>query len=163
MTESIVIACISLVVAVILLYALLPGFNTLANKELPFTYILQPNVLLSLIGIVVFVGIVGGSYPAFYLSGFNPVNVLKGKLAAKGGSVIFRKVLVVFQFGISIFMLICTLLVFEQLSYIRNKDLGFDKARVVRLDLNDNAMREKSSVLVERLKQIPIVTKCWNG
>jgi putative ABC transport system permease protein len=107
---------------------------------------------------VIFVGIVGGSYPAFYLSGFNPVNVLKGKLSARGGSVIFRKMLVVFQFGISIFMLICTLLVFEQLNFIRNKDLGFDKARVIRLDLNDDAMRSKSSVLVERLKQIPIVT-----
>ena len=158
MTESIVIASISLVVAVVLLYALLPGFNTLANKELPFTYVLQPKVLLSLVGIVVFVGIVGGSYPAFYLSGFNPVNVLKGKLSARSGSVIFRKVLVVFQFGISIFMLICTLLVFEQLNFIRNKDLGFDKTRVIRLDLNDSEMRSKSSVLVERLKQIPIVT-----
>jgi putative ABC transport system permease protein len=158
MTESIVIACISLVVAIILIYALLPGFNTLANKELPFAYVLQPTVLFSLIGIVIFVGIVGGSYPAFYLSGFNPVSVLKGKMATKGGSVIFRKVLVVFQFGISIFMLICTMLVFEQLKYIRNKDLGFDKTRVIRLDLSEKEMRDKSSVLVERLKQIPIVT-----
>ncbi len=158
MTESIVIACISLVVAVILIYALLPGFNTLANKELPFSYVLQPTVLFSLIGIVIFVGIVGGSYPAFYLSGFNPVSVLKGKMATRGGSVIFRKVLVVFQFGISIFMLICTMLVFEQLKYIRNKDLGFDKARVIRLDLSEKEMRDKSSVLAERLKQIPIVT-----
>ena len=158
MTESIVIACISLVVAVILIYALLPGFNTLANKELPFSYVLQPTVLFSLIGIVIFVGIVGGSYPAFYLSGFNPVSVLKGKMASRGGSVIFRKVLVVFQFGISIFMLICTMLVFEQLKYIRNKDLGFDKARVIRLDLSEKELRDKSSVLAERLKQIPIVT-----
>jgi len=158
MTESIVIACISLVFAVVLIYALLPGFNTLANKELPFSYVLQLMVLFSLIGIVIFVGIVGGSYPAFYLSGFNPVSVLKGKMAARGGSVIFRKVLVVFQFGISIFMLICTMLVFEQLKYIRNKDLGFDKARVIRLDLSEKEMRDKSSVLAERLKQIPIVT-----
>jgi putative ABC transport system permease protein len=158
MTESIVIACISLVAAVILIYALLPGFNTLANKELPFSYVLQPVVLFSLIGVVIFVGIVGGSYPAIYLSGFNPVNVLKGKIASRGGSVIFRKVLVVFQFGISIFMLVCTMLVFEQLKYIRNKDLGFDKARVIRLDLSEREMRSKASVLEDRLKQIPIVT-----
>jgi putative ABC transport system permease protein len=77
-----------------------------------------------LVGIVVFVGIIGGSYPAFYLSGFNPVNVLKGKTCVKGGSVVFRKILVVKQFAISIFMLISTLIVYNQLQYIRNKDLG---------------------------------------
>lgn len=156
-TESLVIALIALVVSMILIYALLPGFNTLSSKELPFSYILQPTVMVSLIGIIFFVGIVGGSYPAFYLSGFNPVSVLKGKLAAKGGSVIFRKVLVVAQFSISIFMLISTLIVFDQLQYIRDKDLGFDKARVVRLELSDRDMRAKSQVLLERLKQIPEV------
>lgn len=154
-TESLVIAWIALGVSMILIYGLLPGFNTLANKELPFSYILQPTVLLSLLGIILFVGVVGGSYPAFYLSGFNPVNVLKGKLAAKGGSVIFRKALVIAQFSISIFMLISTLIVFDQLQYIRNKDLGFDKARVIRLDLSERDMQANARVLAERLKQSP--------
>lgn len=153
MTESLVTACIALVLSMLLIYALLPGFNTLANKELPFSYILQPTVLFSLFGVIVFVGIVGGSYPAFYLSGFNPVSVLKGKLAAKGGSVLFRKMLVIAQFSISIFMLISTLIVYNQLQYIRNKDLGFDKSRVIRLNLSEQAMRDKGQVLVDRLKQ----------
>jgi len=157
-TESLVIACIALGVSMILIYGLLPGFNTLANKELPFAYILQPAVLSSLLGVILFVGVVGGSYPAFYLSGFNPVNVLKGKLAAKGGSVIFRKVLVIAQFSISIFMLISTLIVFDQLQYIRNKDLGFDKTRVIRLNLSERDMQAKAQVLAERLKQSPEVT-----
>jgi len=152
-TESLVIACIALVVSMILIYALLPGFNTLANKELQFSYILQQNVLFALLGIIFFVGVVGGSYPAFYLSGFNPVNVLKGRLAARGGSVIFRKALVITQFAISIFMLISTLIVFDQLQYIRNKDLGFDKSRVIRLDLSGRELREKSKVLLDRLKK----------
>ena len=69
----------------------------------------------------------------------------------------FRRVLVVFQFGISIFMLIATLIVFNQLQYMRNKDLGFDKERVVRLELNEQALREKSQGLVDRLKQTPEV------
>jgi putative ABC transport system permease protein len=154
LTESVVIALISLVVSLVLIYALLPGFNFMANKELPFSYVLQTPIILSLIGVVLFVGVVGGSYPAFYLSGFNPVTVLKGKLASKGGTVIFRKVLVVLQFAISIFMLISTLLVFDQLQFLRNKDLGFDKERVVRLELNENELREKSQVLVDRLKQV---------
>ncbi|HTF16693.1 MAG TPA: FtsX-like permease family protein [Chryseolinea sp.] len=153
-TESLIIACLALVVSMILIYALLPGFNTLANKELPFGYILQPAVLFSLIGIVLFVGVIGGSYPAFYLSGFNPVSVLKGKLASRGGTVIFRKGLVVTQFAISIFMLISTLIVFDQLQYIRNKDLGFDKSRIVRIEMTEQDIRAKENVIVERLKQI---------
>ena len=104
-TESVMITFIALAVSIMLIYALLPGFNQLANKELPFGYILQTPVLFSLLGVVLFAGIIGGSYPAFYLSGFNPVNVLKGKLAYRGGSVMFRKVLVVLQFSISIFIL----------------------------------------------------------
>ncbi|MDH4091996.1 MAG: ABC transporter permease [Cyclobacteriaceae bacterium] len=151
--ESLVIACIALIVSLVLIYALLPGFNTLANKALPFSYLLHPEVLFSLVGIILFIGVVGGSYPAFYLSGFNPVNVLKGKLAARGGSVIFRKALVIAQFSISIFMLISTLIVFDQLQFIRNKDLGFDKAQVIRLDLSERELQEKSNVLKERLKQ----------
>ena len=137
-TESVVMALLALAISLILIYVLLPGFNTLANKQLPYSYILQPTVLFSLIGMMLFIGIVGGSYPAFYLSSFNPVQVLKGKLATKGGSVVFRKVLVVLQFGISIFMLISTLVVYDQLQYMRNKDLGFDKEHVVRLNLNVN-------------------------
>jgi putative ABC transport system permease protein len=152
-TESVVIALISLVVSLALIYLLLPAFNSLSNKEMPFSYVLQAPVLLSLIGIMIFVGVVGGSYPAFYLSGFNPVNVLKGKLSAKGGSVLFRKSLVVAQFAISIFMLISTLIVFDQLEFLRNKDLGFNKKQVVRIDLSGRQLREKSKVLVEKIKQ----------
>jgi putative ABC transport system permease protein len=156
-TESVVLTFIALIVSVILIYALLPAFNSLANKHLPFDYVLQPKVILSLLGIVVFAGVVGGSYPAFYLSGFNPVSVLKGKLSARGGSVIFRRGLVILQFSISIFMLISTLVVFDQLSYLRNKDLGFDKERIVRLELSEREMRQKSDGLVQRLKQSPEV------
>jgi putative ABC transport system permease protein len=155
--ESIVMALIALVISLVLIYALLPAFNTLANKQLPFSYILQPKIILSLIGIMLFVGIVGGSYPALYLSGFNPVQVLKGKLAAKGGSVVFRKVLVVLQFGISIFMVISTMVVFNQLQYMRNKDLGFAKEHVVRLNLNERELRNKAQVLIDALRQTPEV------
>lgn len=153
-TESTVLAVAALVLSLVLIYALLPAFNELANKQLPFNHILQVPVLLSLVGIVVLVGVVGGSYPAFYLSGFNPVTVLKGKLAAKGGSVLLRKGLVVLQFGISVFMLISTLIVYNQLQYMRNKDLGFDKAHIVRLDLSRQTIAN-APVLVERLKQMP--------
>lgn len=152
-TESVVLTMIALILSVILIYALLPSFNGLANKHLPFFYILQAPVILTLLGVTIFSGVIGGSYPAFYLSGFNPVSVLKGKLATRGGSVIFRRILVVLQFSISIFMLISTLVVFDQLTYMRNKDLGFDKERVVKLTLSERGLRQKADVLVQRLKQ----------
>ncbi len=156
-TESVVLTLIALALSIILIYALLPAFNGLANKHLPFSYILQTPVILSLLGITLLVGVIGGSYPAFYLSSFNPVNVLKGKLSARGGSVYFRRALVVLQFSISIFMLISTLVVFDQLNYMRNKDLGFDKERVVKLTLSERELRQKSDALVQRLKQSPEV------
>ena len=152
-TESVVIALIALVASLVLIYALLPSFNDLSNKQLPFSYIWQTPVILSLLGVVVFVGIVGGSYPAFYLSGFNPVSVLKGKLSTKGGNAFFRKSLVVAQFSISIFMLISTLVVYDQLQYMRNKDLGFTKERVVRIALSSEDQVRKSDVLAERMRQ----------
>jgi putative ABC transport system permease protein len=114
---------------------------------------MQPLVIWSLLGIVIFAGVVGGSYPAFYLSGFNPVSVLKGKLASKGGTVVFRKVLVISQFAISIFMLISTLIVFDQLQFLRNKDLGFDKEQVVRLSFSGQDLQQKAQVFVDRLRQ----------
>lgn len=152
-TESLVLAFLAMVLSLLLIYTLLPIFNTLANKELPYDYVLQAPVLLSLIGIVLFVGVIGGSYPAFYLSSFNPVSVLKGKLSAKGGSVMFRKILVVTQFSISIFMLISTLIVYDQLQYLRNKDLGFDKARVLRIELSEQGMRENAHVFGDQLRR----------
>lgn len=157
-TESVVLALIALVVSLVLIYGLLPLFNQLSNKELPFTYVTQAPVMLSLVGVVIFVGIIGGSYPAFYLSGFNPVNVLKGKAAMKGGNALFRKFLVVVQFSISIFMLISTLVVFDQLQFMRDKDLGFSRERILRIDLPGDELFKKSSVIAERLRQTPGVT-----
>jgi putative ABC transport system permease protein len=156
-SESVVLALFSLLLSLILIYALLPVFNSLANKELPFGYVLQPAIIFSLLAIVVFVGVVGGSYPAFYLSGFNPVSVLKGKLASKGGNALFRKALVIIQFSISIFMLISTLVVYDQLQYIRNKDLGFSKSQVIRIELTNDEQINNAGVTAERMRQNALV------
>lgn len=153
-TESFVITLLAMAASMVLIYAFLPAFNTLSNKHLSYSYILQPAVFLSLLATVLLVGVVGGSYPAFYLSGFSPVAVLKGKLSTRGGTVVFRKILVVAQFAISIFMLISTLIVYDQLTYLRSKDLGFDKSHIVRFDLSEEAMIQKSPVLMERLRQV---------
>ena len=91
----------------------------------------QPATLLILVRHCYFCWVVGGSYPAFYLSKFNPVNILKGSLSKASGNVALRRVLVVIQFSISMIMLICTWVVYGQLKYLRNKDLGFNKDQVM--------------------------------
>jgi putative ABC transport system permease protein len=153
--ESIVVTIVALAISIALIYLLLPFFNTLSNKTITFSFLFQPRVVLSLIVIILFTGIAGGSYPAFYLSGFNPVNVLKGKISAKGGSALFRRSLVVVQFALSIFMLISTLLIFDQLQFLRTTDLGFVKEQMIRLEVTGKEQQEKVQVLVDRLRQAP--------
>lgn len=155
--ESVIMAAGSLAISLGVVYLLLPVFNTLANKQLPFAYLAQPGLMAAIGAIILFTGVVGGSYPAFYLSGFNPVQVLKGKLAARGGSALLRKSLVVVQFALSIFMLISTLVVYNQLTFLREKDLGFAKENVVRLNLGNRQMMQQAQSLVDRLKAMPQV------
>lgn len=157
--ESTMLTVFSVAISLLLIYLLLPYFNELANKQLPFNYLLQPKILVGLAIIVLIAGFVGGSYPAFYLSAFNPVNVLKGKASSRGGNAMFRRFLVVVQFSISIFMLISTLVVFDQLQFVREKDLGFDKSRIMKLTLNAEALQKHERVLVDELKQTPGIEK----
>jgi len=149
--ESVLITLMALAVSIVLICLLLPAFNTLANKHLSLAYLLQARVATGVVFIVLFIGVIGGSYPAFYLSGFNPVRVLKGKLATGGRSAGFRKALVVVQFTISIVMFISTLVVLDQLTFLRNKDLGFNKERVLRLPLT--GQEKLAGVLAERMRQ----------
>ncbi|HRP54863.1 ABC transporter permease [Agriterribacter sp.] len=129
--ESTLTAFFALLLSIGLIALFLPMFNTLAGKSISFGTLFRPDTIFILLAVVLFVGIVGGSYPAFYLSKFNPVNVLKGSLAKGSSNVSLRRALVVIQFSISMIMLICTLVVYGQLQYLRDKDLGFDKDRVM--------------------------------
>jgi putative ABC transport system permease protein len=131
LTESILLSLFSLVLALGIAVLLLPMFNQLAGKSL------QPDVLFSgrflpvLILLVLLVGCLAGSYPAFYLSSFQPIDVLKGKIAAGFKSSWLRSSLVVFQFFISIGLIVSTLVIYRQLHYIRNKEVGFNRDQVL--------------------------------
>lgn len=134
--ESTLTAFLALLLSIGLIALLLPLFNSLSGKEIPFTTLLEPGTFLILLAIVLFVGIVGGSYPGIYLSRFNPVHVLKGSLSKSSSNVMLRRVLVVVQFTISMIMLICTWVVYGQLKYLRTRDLGFNKEQVISLTAN---------------------------
>src|SRR5690606_11445265 len=136
--ESTMVAIFALILSMGLIALLLPTFNQLAGKFISFGSLLEPSTLLILLGLVVFVGLLGGSYPAFYLSKFNPVNILKGSLSKSSSNATLRRALVVVQFSISMIMLICTWVVYNQLQYLRNIDLGFDKEQVMNLAARSN-------------------------
>lgn len=133
-SEAMVISLISFVFAIVLTIIFIPFFNELASKELSIIQFLEPSYLLFSIGIMVAVGLFSGSYPAFYLSKFNPAEVLKGRVRLGMKSGALRSILVVFQFSISIIMMISTAVVFDQLSFIQNKKLGFNKDQVLMVE-----------------------------
>lgn len=133
-SESTLIAFTALIVGVIMVFFSFPFFNKVSGKSLDPSELYQPNVLLIMMLLVVIVGVVAGSYPAFFLSRFQPVKVLKGKIAMGAKSGYFRSILVTFQFAVSIFLIIGTLVVFKQLQYLQNKNLGFDKEQVILLE-----------------------------
>lgn len=138
LVESTLVAVFALLLSLGFIALLLPTFNELSGKFISFGSLMELNTLLILLGLVAFVGIVGGSYPAFYLSKFNPVNILKGSLSKSSSNATLRRSLVVIQFSISITMLICTWVVYSQLKYLRNKDLGFNKDQVMNIAVNTN-------------------------
>jgi putative ABC transport system permease protein len=133
--ESLLFVLIALMVALVLIKFALPLFNQLTGKPLELNRT-DLEFILSLAGIILFTGLFAGSYPALFLSAFQPADVLKGtsKIPSKG--IFFRKFLVIFQFSISVVIIICTTIVYSQLTFVRNKKLGFDKDNVIYLPLS---------------------------
>jgi putative ABC transport system permease protein len=148
LTESIMVTLAATVIAVFISLALLPLFNQMAAKELTVTSQLVMRLLPVLFAVILIIGFLAGSYPALFLSGFQPIDVLKGKLAAgfKGGRL--RSFLVVFQFAISIFLIIGTLVIYNQLKYIQSKDLGYNRNHVLIVwgPLGESAIAIKNEV-----------------
>jgi putative ABC transport system permease protein len=134
--ESILTAFVAVLLSFVLVVLLLPVFNLLSGKAFDIHTLIAPFNIFLVIGIGLFTGVIGGSYPAFYLSSFQPVSILKGALSKASGNVSLRRALVVLQFSISMIMLICTWIVYIQLSYLRKKDLGFDKNQLMTVIVN---------------------------
>jgi putative ABC transport system permease protein len=151
LSEAYLITFISIILAYIISFLVLPSFNVLADKNIDAQGLLSINFLVMMVIILFVVGALAGSYPAFYLSNFKPVETLKGKLnlGLKGGGL--RSFLVVLQFSVSIIMIIGTIIVFNQLSYIQNKKLGYSKDHVLMIHdpwmMGDKAESFKNEVI----------------
>jgi putative ABC transport system permease protein len=129
--ESLLLTCFAFLLSIILVFWTLPFLNKLSGKNLSFNLLSNPWLLPGLLLFALVTGLLAGSYPAFFLSSFKPVTVLKGKLASMGKTVSLRSGLVVFQFFISIVLIIGTIIVHKQLAFIQNEKLGYNKDQVL--------------------------------
>ncbi len=164
LSESLLTAFVAVLLSVILVMVLLSSFNTISGKAFTLQTLLQPFNIILLLGIGLFTGLVGGSYPAFYLSSFKPVSILKGALSKASGNVNLRRTLVVLQFSISMIMLICTWVVYTQLSYLGKKDLGFSKEQVMTVTVNTGEdERSKIHAMNNDFRSLPGVKAVGTG
>jgi len=170
LSESILFSLVAFACAILLVELLLPVINNMLGLQLKMHY--SGGLFLSLIGIAILTGIVSGSYPAFFLSSFNPATVLKGQLSLtlfnKWGarkdsngfsrSSTFRRILVVTQFSLSIIFIVCALVVYSQLSFIKKRDLGFNKEHIVHLRMRGELRQKYEAIKNELLKNSNILS-----
>ena len=164
LSESVIMAGFALVIALCIVFVLLPDFNQLSGKSLEFSLFTQPAVIGMVLLITLSVGVFSGSYPSFYLSSFIPMTVLRGTVSKAGKkSGFLRKVLVIIQFFIAILMIIGTIVVSSQLNFLRNTDLGFNKENLLVMEMQDSTFRSKAETFKNELLQNPDIISATNS
>jgi len=154
--ESLFVTALSTVIALVLVALLIPQFNFITGKQLSFHF--SANQLSVLFLIALITGTLSGSYPAFYLSGFKPLETLKGKLQGKLGELFIRKGLVIFQFIISLVLIVSVFIVYQQIEFAQTKPIGYSKENVVYFDMEGKIFENKKNFFDE-LRRVPGVVK----
>jgi len=154
-SESVLIVLISFILAIILFNLALPGFNELSGNNFTSDILLNGNYVIFLLAVILFVGFISGSYPALFLSRFKPISVLKGVFFSGSRRPVFRNIMVIVQFVISIFLIAGTLLIYQQLSYIQNRNLGIDKDNIAVIAMRDRSMLQGYKSLKAEMQNIP--------
>ena len=149
--ESVLVSCVSSVFAVLLVFLTLPSFRFLVARDIQIRWLSTPWIPLAVFGMVLFSGFFSGSYPAFLLSSLRPAVVIKGTVERKSRGVGLRNILVVFQFVVSVCLIIGTLVVWRQLRFVRTADIGYDREHVIVMPLRDEFTRKNGKVLGEKL------------
>ncbi len=156
--ESVFLSLVALALAVFLIFVFLPAFNSLANKNLHVSVLFTLENVFILLGIAVLTGVMAGLYPAFYLTAFEPVKVLKGSALSGPGKSVFRRAMAVLQFAISITLVIGTMVIFRQMDYLQDKPLGFDKENMVLISTESDTVRQSLDVFRDTLKANPRIS-----
>jgi putative ABC transport system permease protein len=154
LVESIVLSIFATIIAFAIIFMVLPYFNNLIQKHLAFNF--STSILIILLLVSLFVGFLAGSYPAFILSNFNPVVVLKGKFTGNTKGTWLRNGLVVFQFFISIILIVGTMVVVKQMKFMQRKSLGYNKEQILVVE-NVFALTNKAQTFIDELKRLPYV------
>jgi len=155
--ESLLFAIIAAVLAVLLLQAVMPAYTGFLGYNLP-AYWTNPLLYIFLVGVVIAVGVLAGSYPALLLSSFSPIESLRGKLKVGKHGAFFRKALVVFQFGISVLLIISVTIVMKQMHYVRTTDLGFNKEQSMIVKLDNGKIWDNKINFKNQLQADPAVS-----
>ena len=162
-SESIILAAIAFVLSVLAVYLLLPFFNDLVDKHLALN-IAEPLFWIAAIVLILFTGIVAGSYPALYLSSFNPVKVLKGTFLSGKKSALPRHILVVGQFAISILLISATIIIYQQIQHIKNRDIGYNPDNLIMVPSTEDTQKNYAAIRDELMKTgvIDIVNRSFS-
>lgn len=157
MGESFLMSFTAVLFSILIVYLSLPFFNDFIGKNLSFDLFSNPFYLLALGGIIIVVGLLAGIYPSIFLSGLQPTRVLKGDTSTGSRGALFRKVLVVFQFSLSVILIIGAILVYLQLQHMQTKNLGFDKERIVIIPMSQNLIAWNFDEFKSRALQHPAI------
>jgi putative ABC transport system permease protein len=155
-SESIILSFVSMLIALILVEISLPFFNNLLNIQLHIPY-QQLDVWLMLIGLALATGLISGSYPAFYLSSFEPIRVLKGVFRGGKGALSVRKVMVVIQFTFAVFLITATICIYRQIKFVQGKSIGFDKNNLIEVKI-EGVLGKQPDVVINELKKNNTIT-----
>ncbi len=153
--ESLIYSIFSLMIAILFVWLIMPFIESLSGREMSLNLSEMPWLLPSFLGLVLFVGFVAGSYPAFFLSSFRPAQVLKGNLKAGSGNSRLRSCLVVAQFMISICLIIGTGIILRQLNFMKNTNLGYEKENVVVVEVRDEEIQDSFESVKAEIQKIP--------
>lgn len=166
LSESVLLAIVAAIVALMLVELTLPLFNAVTGKSINTVFIFNTGLALAVLAIVLFIGVAAGSYPAFFLSHYSPAQVLKANQTPKSSNALLRKGLVIVQFTISLILIIGTAIVYSQMQHVRNTDLGFSKEHVITIEIPSIGwvkQKESLAAIKQELSRLPQVALTTNA